>query len=103
MENQENNERLSSLENTLSIINRITGGKDVKVIKHKTLEDGSIQMLEIQVTEADESGFVQQFDYIKKKDGSVILDDVWFNSEGMPVGGQTVAEFKGGDWRIVKE
>ncbi len=27
MENRENNERLSSVENTLTIINRITGGK----------------------------------------------------------------------------
>ena len=103
MENNENNERLSSLENTLSVINRITGGKDTKVIKQESLPDGSLKMLEVQVTEADESGFVQQFDYIKKKDGLVILDEVWFNSDGMPVGGQTVAEFKGGDWRIVKE
>lgn len=103
MENSENNERLSSLENTLSIINRITGGKDTKVIKEESLSDGSLQMLEVQVTEADESGFVQQFDYIKKKDGRVILDEVWFNSDGMPVGGQTVAEFKNGNWQIVKE
>ena len=103
METFENNERFTSFENTLSIINRITGGKDTKIIREKSLLDGSLQMLEVQVTEADESGFVQQFDYIKRKDGRVILDEVWFNSDGMPVGGRTVAEFVSGEWRIVKE
>ena len=103
METPENNERLSSVENTLSIINRITGGKDTRIIKQEVLPDGSVQMLEVQVTETDESGFIQQFDYLKKKDGRVILDEVWFDSDGMPRGGQTVAEFKNGDWSIVKE
>jgi hypothetical protein len=103
MENLGNYERAASLENTLSIINRITGGKDATVQKELFDADARLRELEVRVTEPDELGFIQQFDYLKKTDGSVVLDEVWFNSDGIPVGGQTVARFVGGEWRIVKE
>lgn len=103
MENNENLNIVPSVEKVVGFINRLTDGIEIKVVKEKTNEEGILVELEVQVQERDDQGNSRQFDYLLNKAGKVTLDEVWFDSDGMPIGGKKIADYVDGNWRIVGE
>ncbi len=100
MENKETFSAPPSLEKVQGIIEKLTEGADSVVKKEKYNEDGVLIELEVQMNEPDGEGNIIQFDYLVNKAGRMTLDEVWFDSDGMPMGGKQVAEYVNGNWEM---
>ena len=57
--------------------------------------------LEVQLSEPDAEGNIRQFDFVINKAGRKTLDEVWFDTDGMPLGGKQVAEYINGNWEVM--
>jgi len=101
MENKEQFNIPPTLERVQSLIDKLTEGAETLVKKERYSEEGVLVELEIQLTEVDPEGNIRQFDYLVNKTGRMTVDEVWFDSDGMPVGGKHVAEYVGGNWEMV--
>ena len=99
----ENNEQFTTpptIEKVQGLIDKLTEGAETVVKKEKYNEEGALVDMEVQVVEADEEGNVRQFDYLVNKAGRMTVDEVWFDSDGMPLGGKQVAECVNGNWEM---
>ena len=101
MENNETFNTLPTIEKVQGLIDKLTEGAETVVKKEKYNEEGILVELEVQVSELDAEGNVRQFDYLVNKAGRMTVDAVWFDSDGMPLGGKQVAEFVGGNWEMM--
>jgi hypothetical protein len=100
MENQESFSTPPSLEKVQGVIEKLTDGADCVVVKEKYDEAGTLVELEVKMNESDSEGNIRQFDYLVNKSGRMTLDEVWFDGDGMPMGGRQVAEFRNGNWEM---
>lgn len=100
MENNEQFNNLPTTEKVQTLIDRLTEGAEIVVKKEKYNEEGVLVEMEIQVSEVDAEGNVRQFDYLVNKAGRMTVDEVWFDSDGMPLGGKQVAEYVNGNWEV---
>ena len=101
MENKEQFNTPPTIEKVQGLIDKLTEGAETVVKKEKYNEEGVLVELEIQVSEVDAEGNVRQFDYLVNKAGRMTMDEVWFDSDGMPLRGKQVAEFVNGNWEMV--
>lgn len=97
--NENGVEKIPREREVLNIIEKIIGN-DYEVLRNLEDEKG-LYLLEVQTT--DESGDLVQYNYQREgayKEGKSLdtIIDVVFFSDGIPVGGHTVAKYKEGTW-----
>ncbi len=101
MENNETFNAPPTLEKVQGYIDKLTDGADTVIKKEKYNEEGVLVELEVQLSEPDAEGNVRQFDYVVNKVGRMTVDEVWFDGDGMPLGGKQVAEYINGNWKVM--
>jgi hypothetical protein len=101
MENFESNNALPTVEKVTQFIDKITEGGEILIVKERLNENGDLVELEVRLSEPDPEGNIVQFDYLVNKAGRITIDKVLFDSDGIPQGGDQIAEYKNGSWQSV--
>lgn len=97
------NEKLPTEEEILSVFEELTEGKEFEEVRKREDENG-IYLWEIKLTEADEDGGTTEYSYGRagqypeNKSLETAIHIAFFDADGFPIGGHSVAKYVNGEW-----
>ena len=104
---EKSKETIPSEENILAVFEKLAEGKEFSEVRKKTDEDG-IYLWEVALTEVGADGGTTEYSYRREgefaetKSSKTVVDRVFYDADGFPVGGDPVAEYVDGEWLRVE-
>jgi hypothetical protein len=102
MENPTNQEHLPSPEEIVEIFKRLLEGKNFTDVR-KLEDEKGIYLWEIKVSSNDENteySYRRKGTYKETRSASTVIDVTFFDREGIPIGGHSVADLTESGWSI---
>ncbi len=96
-------EAIPSEEEILSILENLTEGKEFVELRKKEDKEG-IYLWEIKLKETDSEGGTTEYTYGRaghypeNKSSETAVHIAFFDKDGFPVGGHSVAKYRDGEW-----
>lgn len=106
IENIPNRERIPTREEILEMLYQIADGESLS-IRRELLDVDGPYLIEVMLADKTPDGFSQELSFSRKGDFGgnksikTSIHRIYFDSDGFPVGGTCVSEFKNGQWRAM--